>query len=112
MPYICVYRGTNSTDAYLVRHFLTGNDVDSQVRGDLVGLRGKIPMGDAWPTVWVESRDRARAEALIRQFNGPRLVHPQWSCTECSEVNGATFEWCWNCQTERPATADPAESAR
>lgn len=102
MPYVCVYRGSNATEPTLLQHYLARHQVEAQVRGDLVNLRGEIPVGEAWPTVWVRECDQQRALELVRAFRGPRLVHPRWSCPGCGEVNEATFEWCWQCQTERP----------
>ena len=100
MPLVCVYRGSGPTEAYLVGHFLEGNGIDTHVRADLLGLRGEIPVDRAWPSVWVPAPDQARALDALQQFFGPRLIHPRWTCPGCGEVNEATFDWCWRCQTE------------
>ena len=102
MALICIYRGSGPTDAYLVRHFLEGNDVRVHIRGDLITSRGEIPVAEAWPSVWVPEADQERAERLLKAFHGPRLVHPRWVCGTCGEENEATFEWCWQCQSDAP----------
>ncbi len=109
MSLVCIYRGAGPTDAYLLRHFLEGNEIRALVRGDLVSLRGEIPIGEAWPSLWVPEADRERAEALVRRYHGPQLVHPRWSCPGCREVNEATFEWCWNCETPAPQGSDAGD---
>ena len=100
MSLVCVYRGSGPTDAYLIRHLLESLDIHVHVRGDLVSLRGEIPIGEAWPSVWVAAEDQPQAEDAIRRFHGPKLVHPRWKCSACGETNEATFEWCWQCGAE------------
>lgn len=101
-----VYRGTGTTDAYLIQHWLERNGVRTVLRGDLLTLRGPIPLADAWPTVWVDDEDAERAEELVRAFNGPKLVHPRWVCTHCGEDNEPNFGSCWNCSADRPGLVD------
>ncbi len=109
MDLICVYRGTGPTDATLVAHWLERNGLAPQVRGDRTGLRGEIPIPDAWPTVWVRAADRAQAERAIREFNGPTLVHPRWACGRCGEDNEPNFGSCWSCDADRPDVAAVAD---
>ncbi len=99
---ICVYKGTGPTDAYLMHHWLERNEIDATLRGDLLGLRGEIPVLDSWPTVWVSKVDQERAEAAIREFNAPQLVHPKWMCPGCGEENEPNFGSCWNCDGDGP----------
>lgn len=99
---ICVYKAHGPTDAHLVRHWLERNGIRAVIRGDLMGIRGEIPVGESWPAVWVDREDVARAEEAIRTFEGPRLVHPPWRCPRCGEVNEPNFGSCWSCQADRP----------
>ncbi len=81
-----VYQATGPTDAYLVRDWLERNGVKAQVRGEsLMSLRGEIPVGQAWPTLWVAAANRERAKELLKQFEGPTLVHPPWQCAPWSD---------------------------
>ena len=80
-----------------MKHFLECHDLAVQVRTS--------PHSTPVATVWVEEEDRERAEGLMRDFHGPRLVHPRWTCATCGEENDPTFEWCWQCQSEAGATS-------
>ena len=51
---------------------------------------------------YLANGDKERAEAAIRDFNAPRLVHPPWQCPACHEDNEANFGSCWNCSGDRP----------
>ena len=102
-PWVKVYQGLGPTDAYLLRDWLTRNGVDAEVRGEsLMSLRGDVPLGQAWPTLWVPPAQQPQAKLLIVEFEGPSLVHPHWACTGCGEENGPTFGSCWSCGAVRP----------
>jgi hypothetical protein len=105
MDLVCIYRGTGPTDATLVAHWLERNGITAHVQGDLLGLRGEIPVGDAWPTVWVRKPDQGRAEDAVKVFEGPTLVHPTWRCARCGEDNEPNFGSCWSCEADRPDVA-------
>jgi hypothetical protein len=93
-----VYRATGPADAYLVRDWLVRNDIPAQVRNEnLMSIRGEVPVGQAWPEVWVNRDDQVRAEEAIQTFQGPTLVHPDWRCAGCGELNPASFGSCWSC---------------
>jgi hypothetical protein len=101
LNWTCVFRGSGPTDAWLVHDWLVRNDIEVQVRGDLVSLGGRIPMHESWPTLWVRARDVQRAAEALESYRAPRLVHPSWVCAKCGEENEATFDSCWSCQHER-----------
>jgi hypothetical protein len=101
--WVQVHRGHGPTDAYLIRDWLMRNGLLAEVRGEsLMSLRGDVPVGEAWPTVWVPPQQRDRARQLIRDFEGPTLVHPSWQCPACGEENGPNFASCWSCGADRP----------
>ncbi|MFT7521273.1 MAG: hypothetical protein ACI9MC_003424 [Kiritimatiellia bacterium] len=96
------YQATGPFDAYLVRDWLQRNGVKAQVRGEaLMSIRGDVPIGEAWPTLWVAPEHLKMASGLIQEFDGPTLVHPPWKCT-CQEENAPNFGSCWNCGRDRP----------
>lgn len=99
---ICVYKASGATDAYLVRHWLERNGIVALVRDGLLSVRGELPIGVSWPTVWVAPADRERAEEAIRAYTGPVLVHPPWKCPGCEEINEPNFGSCWSCGQDRP----------
>ena len=98
-----LYRAHGPADIYLLRDFLARHGVPSELRGEsLRGLAGAIPVPDTFPSLWVRDVDLENAVALLKEFEGPKLVHPDWLCTGCGETNAPTFEFCWNCETSRP----------
>ncbi|MFK7927526.1 MAG: DUF2007 domain-containing protein [Myxococcota bacterium] len=105
--WVRVFKATGPTDAYLIRDWLQRNQVPVQVRGEgLMSLRGDIPIGEAWPSVWVPASEQERAEELVSALEGPTLVHPAWKCPGCAEPNEANFGSCWSCGTDRPGLSE------
>jgi hypothetical protein len=101
-----VYQGLGPTDAYLLRDWLQRNGITAEVRGEsLMSLRGDVPLGQAWPALWVPPGEKTRTELLIAEFEGPVLVHPHWRCGACAEENGPNFASCWSCGAVRPDIA-------
>jgi hypothetical protein len=102
LSWICVYRATGPTDGFLVRDWLQRCGLHPQLRGDLSGLRGEIPIRESWPSVWVAPGEEPAARAALRQLEGPRLVRTAWTCPRCGAEGEPDFDACWNCDAERP----------
>src|SRR5215471_10102098 len=59
---------------------------------------GDVPPEVANPQVWLDDdADRARAEAVIREYQAERNREGSIVCGKCTEENPATFELCWKC---------------
>jgi len=101
MKWVRVYKGGDLVGAHLVAHQLKAAGLRVDVRGQgRTSLRGELPIGESWPDVWVPQQDAEQAEALVRKFEGPELVHPAWVCPRCGESNEATFDLCWSCLSD------------
>jgi hypothetical protein len=69
------------------------NEFASGGLGDLAAL-------DTWLEVWVandEDYDQA-VETLKSTLSTKNAT--EWVCTNCREVNAASFDFCWNCEKE------------
>ncbi|MCJ8299189.1 MAG: DUF2007 domain-containing protein [Pseudomonadales bacterium] len=59
---------------------------------------GELPPIDNWLELWVvEDLHYERAQKLLAVFNSKELA--DWQCVKCAEINGAAFDYCWNCTT-------------
>ena len=88
----------SSHNAILVHHFrnlLEAEGIGTEVRRlALSSAMGELPPAECQPELWVEDRDAARAEEILKR---PRVTGPDWSCGKCGEVCGAQFAQCWKC---------------
>lgn len=70
------------------------------------GAAGDLSPFDTWLEVWVkEDVQQRHAQSILEQRfkNGESA---DWNCHQCGEINGASFEICWNCQHIRPIEKD------
>lgn len=64
------------------------------------GAVGDISALSAWPEVWVMNDDDYDAGVdIIRQAVDKSSV--SWVCPSCNEENDGSFDFCWNCETEK-----------
>ena len=69
------------------------------------GAIGELPPTDALPQIWVlNDDDFALAEQLCIEVEQEQLqLSEDWRCANCDEINASSFEYCWQCQTIKPA---------
>lgn len=64
------------------------------------GAMGEISVFDSWPELWVVSdSDYDRATDIVKQSQHNNSGR-EWACENCSEMNDASFEICWQCRHE------------
>jgi len=62
---------------------------------------GELSPFDSWPELWVlDDSDYEAAVRLIASVTDPKS-REQWVCNNCAETNDASFEFCWNCRSEK-----------
>lgn len=65
------------------------------------GAVGDISALSAWPEVWVmNDDDYASAVKIISEANMENNSE-SWVCKSCNEENEGSFDFCWNCETDR-----------
>ncbi|MFT7235572.1 MAG: hypothetical protein ACI9QV_001153 [Methylophagaceae bacterium] len=63
---------------------------------------GDLAPHETWLELWVLNEDDypLAMRAIRAAFDQQDAA--DWVCQQCSENNIASFELCWQCQTERP----------
>ena len=79
---IAVYDALNSLEAHALKIYLIGNGINAKVGGDyLQGAMGDLPaLGIV--RVFVEDRDRIRAEQLIQKYQEQDTEDDSWIPSE------------------------------
>lgn len=71
------------------------------------GAMGELPWQDTQPELWLiddtwQARAKQVIEALMAQGVSSKREHTQeWVCRNCEEINGAAFDFCWQCEHQR-----------
>ena len=94
-----VYTHEHLTLVATVANHLGQNDIEVITKNQYAsGGVGQLAPIETWPEVWVvNDKDCSGAIELVENLNKD-LDKPQWHCQNCSEMNDATFDYCWNCQ--------------
>ena len=70
--------------------------------GYTAGGAGDLSPADTWLELWVADEEYESAQVLLAPLNEP-VPTSAWLCAHCDEENAATFDVCWQCQSDRPS---------
>lgn len=85
-----------------IRNLLESACIHSEIRNEFAaGGVGELSFIDAWPELWVNYQDVARARQIIAGYETATANASEWRC-HCGEWNGAAFASCWSCQVDKP----------
>lgn len=98
-----VYSGSDPLLAGYLKELLEQHQIACLLKNAfLSGGAGELPPTEAWPELWVDEEDAARAqEILAGQLQGE--PQPDWVCRRCGEAVEGQFAQCWNCGAGAPA---------
>jgi len=84
-----------------VKNLLEAQAINSFLKNEFAqGAMGEISAFDAWPEVWVFDDSEVERATAIAQSAQHNYDKKDWICQRCLEENDASFEICWQCQTE------------
>ncbi|MCU7555503.1 DUF2007 domain-containing protein [Alteromonas sp. ASW11-19] len=98
-----------SDDRFLlqsVRSELDARNIPYLVKNEFAGgAVGELPWQDTQQEIWVvDEQWFAKATAIVDGLMEPG-VSPnsaqEWRCPRCREMNGAAFDYCWQCEEPR-----------
>ena len=96
-----IYTHENSLIVENVKNILKIEGIDSVLKNEFAsGALGELAPIDTWPELWLENDSDANAATAIIEELSSSATGPDWTCTKCNEENQASFQVCWNCQTE------------
>lgn len=96
-----IYSNENRMLVSNMRNYLENESIDVFLKNEFIaGAAGDLSPFDTWLELWVEDKDYARAKELLLSLSDVN-ASTEWTCPDCGETNGASFEICWNCQKDR-----------
>ncbi|MGH1471358.1 MAG: DUF2007 domain-containing protein [Cellvibrionaceae bacterium] len=63
---------------------------------------GELAPINAWPELWIEQSHHFRRAQQILEEIFAEEAQPDWQCIQCQEMNSGAFDYCWQCQKEKP----------
>ena len=99
-----IYTHPNLLIVGAMRNALDELGIETEIRNDILGgAAGEIAPGETWIELWIVNDEQAPAAMGRIQEIERQPDEEEWDCHHCEEPNPATFELCWQCQTQRPA---------
>lgn len=99
-----IYTHENRLLVSNVQNMLENGGVAITLKNEFAGGgSGDLSFLTTWLEVWVtHDEDYEVAMDLIKTSLNNTSIE-DWICTSCKESNAASFDLCWNCQTESVA---------
>ena len=104
-----LYRSRDAMEASLLKGKLESCGIRVELSGGqgAIGF-GELPADALRIDVWVPASRAAEAAQALTAFHesaarGGADGGADWTCGDCGESNGGSFELCWSCQGRRPA---------
>ncbi len=104
MADVLIYTHPNLYQVINIQNILNLKNIKTNVRNEFAaGGAGELSPVDVWPELRLEDEhDEALAKELIDK--AVLVVAEEWFCGDCGETNDGSFEVCWQCQSEKPAS--------
>ena len=97
-----VYTHENKVLVENQKNLLELKGIDTLLKNEFAsGAAGDLVPAETWPELWVLDEAHYQEAMSALQVLNEKISGPDWICSACNEPNGAAFESCWNCQTER-----------
>ena len=94
-----IYTNENRFLVLNAKNLLEHSGVESVVKNEFaLGGLGELAPVDVWVELWVNEDDYQKGNQILMDCFGKKEKH-EWKCAFCHEVNDASFEVCWNCQS-------------
>jgi len=97
-----VYTHENRLLVLNVINILNDHQIKATINKEFASsAAGGLAPIDTWPEAWVlNDSDFDEAKRIIATLD-IELDQSKWQCGNCQEYNEATFDYCWNCHTEK-----------
>jgi hypothetical protein len=96
-----VYTNENRFLVSNAKNILELQGIDVTLKNEFASsVIGEVSAFDAWVEVWVLNDADYEEACSIIESSLSKDGDKEWVCSGCNEKNDASFEICWNCQSE------------
>tara|TARA_R110001592_G_scaffold326640_2_gene607536 strand:- start:7601 stop:7912 length:312 start_codon:yes stop_codon:yes gene_type:complete len=100
-----IYTHENTMLLHSAKNILDSNNIESVFKNEHSSPSGpNLGISNIFQELWVvHDEDYLRAREILER----EIINPEpkaaWTCPQCNEDNAGSFDFCWNCQTAKPA---------
>tara|TARA_B100000809_G_scaffold224114_1_gene234072 strand:+ start:1501 stop:1809 length:309 start_codon:yes stop_codon:yes gene_type:complete len=97
-----IYTTENQFLVNNAKNILENHNIEVTLKNEFAsGAAGLLAPIDTWVELWIiNDHDEEKAEKTLAQALKQQGEH-DWFCQQCQEQNDASFDSCWQCQTEK-----------
>ena len=97
-----IYSNENQFLVNNAKNILENDNIEVTLKNEFAsGAAGLLAPIDTWVELWIiNDIDEEKAETILAQALKQQGEH-DWFCQQCQEHNDASFDSCWQCQTEK-----------
>lgn len=100
-----IYTHENRFFVANAKNILEANDFDIVVKNEFVSSAiGEVSPFDSWMELWLHNDSEYDRACDVINNALSKEDDAEWVCSACHEKNDASFELCWNCQSDAIAT--------
>ena len=97
-----VYTNENRFFVNNVKNILENAGIKVLLKNEFTSsVIGEVSPTDGWLELWVANGMEHKTAKKIIQDRFSQQESVDWQCSHCSEKNDASFDFCWQCQTEK-----------
>lgn len=97
-----VYTDENRFFVNNIKNILENAGINVLVKNEYTSsVIGEVSPTDGWLELWVANGTEYKSAEKIIQDRFSHQGESDWQCSNCEEQNGASFDFCWQCQTEK-----------
>jgi len=97
-----VYTHDNRLMVLNVRNILSDHGIEVVVNKEHASsAAGCLAPIDTCPEVWIVNDDDLDSSMKIIESLDVEIKTAMWQCIACLEMNDETFDYCWNCKSDK-----------
>jgi len=100
-----IYTNENRYLVHNIQNIVENAGINIMLKNEFAaGAAGDLVPHETWLELWVSNDNDYEKAMTIIESSFSNESDPEWVCGNCMELNDASFEFCWNCQS---ATSSP-----
>ena len=99
-----IYTHENGFLVNNIRNLLEQASIQVIVKNEFAsGGAGDLSPFDTWPELWLINENDFEKATQVINSSISKPCSKDWVCEKCGEPNDTSFDFCWRCNTSRPA---------
>jgi hypothetical protein len=96
-----LYTHENRYLVHNIQNIIENSGIDIMLKNEFAaGAAGDLVPHETWLELWIMNDADYEQASQVLSDSFSLDTDASWNCTKCTEINDASFDYCWNCQHE------------